>query len=235
MLLKPFNFHAPNSLESALQTYGSLQDVKLQAGGTFLLNSLKTMKRKGVKTPQHIISLAPIPGLRGVEEQGDHVLLKAMTNIDEIHDSPLLTGNLGVLRVVARNISSQLIRNMATLGGNLTCRYAWTEMPAVMIALQARMHFTGVDGKEEIVPAEEFFKNAAKTDKIFTQASIKKDKDISFAYYRAKKSLPVDIPSLSLCVTTRWLKGKFSQTIVAVNNCVAFAQRDRKLEDFLNR
>lgn len=234
MLLKPFNFHAPNTLESALQTYGSLPDVKLQAGGTFLLNSLKTMKRKGAKTPQHIISLAHIPELKGIEDRGDHVLIKSMTNIDEIHDSSLLTGNLAVLRVAAKNISSQLIRNMATLGGNLTCRYTWTEMPAVMIAVQARMHFTGVDGKEEIVPAEDFFKNAAKTDKIFTQVSIKKDKDVSFAYFRAKKTPHVDIPLLSLCVTTRFVKDKFSQTIVAVNNCVAFAQRDRKLEEFLN-
>ncbi len=234
MLLKPFNLHTPNSLESALQAYGKLLDVRLQAGGTFLFNSLKTMKRKGVKTPQHIISLAHIPGLKGIEDQGDCILVKAMTNIDEIHDSPVLTGNLGVLRAVAGNISSQLVRNMATLGGNLTCRYTWTEMPAVMIALQAKMHFTGVDGREEIVPAEDFFRNAAKTDKIFTHVSIRKDMDVSFAYFRAKKTPYVDIPLLSLCITTRFVKGKFSQTIVAVNNCVAFAQRDRKLEDFLN-
>ena len=234
MLLRPFNFHTPNSLESAVQAYGKLRDVKLQAGGTFLLNSLKTMKRKRAKTPQHIISLAHIPELRGIEDQGDCVVIKSMTNIDEIYDSPLLTGNLGVLRVAARNISSQLIRNMATLGGNLTCRYTWTEMPAVMVASRARMHFVGVDGKEEIVPAEDFFKNAAKTDKIFTHVSIKKDDGISFVYYRAKKSVHVDIPLLSLCVTTRLVKGKFSQTIVAVNNGVAFAQRDRKLEEFLN-
>ncbi len=234
MLLKPFNFHTPNSLESAFQAYGSLRDVKLQAGGTFLLNSLKTMKRKGAKTPQNIISLAHIPELKGIEDQGEYFLVKSMTNIDEIYDSPLLTDNVAVLRVAAKNISSQLIRNMATLGGNLTCRYTWTEMPAVMIALHARMHFIGVDGKEEIVPVEDFFKNAAKTDKIFTHVSIKKDRDVSFAYFRAKKTLYVDIPLLSLCITTRFVKGKFSQTIVAVNNCVAFAQRDRRLEEFLN-
>ena len=234
MLLNPFNFHTPNSLESALQAYGSLQDVKLQAGGTFLFNSLKTMKRKGAKTPQNIISLAHIPELKGIEDRGDHVLIKSMTNIDDIYDSPLLTGNVEVLRVAAKNISSQLIRNMATLGGNLTCRYTWTEMPAVMITLQSRMHFIGVDGKEEIIPAEDFFKNAAKTGKIFTHVSIKKDKDVSFAYFRAKKTPYVDIPLLSLCITTRFVKGKFSRTIMAVNNCVAFAQRDRILEEFLN-
>ena len=234
MLLKPFNFHTPNSLESALRAYGSLQDVKLQAGGTFLLNNLKTLRRKGAKTPQHVISLAHIPELKGIADQGDHVVIRSMTTIDEIHDSPLLTNNLAVLRIAAKNISSQLIRNMATLGGNLTCRYTWTEMPAVMIALEARMHFMGIDGKEEIIPAEIFFKNAAKTDKIFTHVSVRKDKDISFAYFRAKKTSYVDIPLLSLCIKIRLTRGKFSETIVAVNNCVAFAQRDRKLESFLN-
>lgn len=234
MLLKPFNLHTPNSLESALQAYGKLQDVRLQAGGTFLFNSLKTMKRKGAKTPQNIISLSHVPELKGISVEGEDVLLRAMTTIDTIYDAAVLTDNLAVLRVAARNISSQLVRNMATLGGNLTCRYTWTEMPAVMIALQARMHFMGVDGREEIVPAEDFFRNAAKTDKIFTHVSVRKDADVSFAYFRAKKTLYVDIPLLSLCITTRFVKGKFSQTIVAVNNCVAFAQRDRKLEDFLD-
>lgn len=234
MLLKAFSLHAPKRLESALQTYASLQDVKLLAGGTFLLNNLKTLKRKGAKTPRNILSLDHIPELKGISDQGGHFIIRAMTTIEEIYHSSLLAGNLVVLRTAAKNISSQLIRNMATLGGNLTCRYTWTEMPAVMIALEARMHFMGIDGKEEIIPAEDFFRSAAKTDKIFTHVSVRKDKDISFVYFRAKKTLYVDLPLFSLCIKTRLIRGKLSETIVAVNNCVAFAQRDRKLENFLN-
>ncbi|MBI5150128.1 MAG: FAD binding domain-containing protein [Candidatus Omnitrophica bacterium] len=235
MLLKQFNFHAPKTLESALELYGSLPDVRLQAGGTFLLNSLKMLKRRGAKTPQNVISLAHIDALKGIRMKGDQLVVGAMTNIDEIYDSPFLTGNLNLLKVVAHNISSQLIRNMATIGGNLTCRYTWTEMPAVMVALEAQMHFKGTKGEDEVIGAEDFFKNAAKTDKIFTHVTILRDNGISAAYFRAKKSPYVDIPLLSLGIKTRFVQGKFTETIVAVNNCVAFVQRDRILEEFLNK
>ncbi|MBI5415636.1 MAG: FAD binding domain-containing protein [Candidatus Omnitrophica bacterium] len=235
MLLKHFNFHSPKTLESALDLYDRLPDVRLQAGGTFLLNSLKMLKRRGAKTPQNVISLAHIDELKGIKIKGGQLVVGAMTNIDEIYGSPLLTGNLNLLKVAARNISSQLIRNMATIGGNLACRYTWTELPAVMVALEAKMHFKGARGEEEIVAAQDFFKNAAKTDKILTHVTIGKDDGVSAVYFRAKKSPYVDIPLLSLGIKTRFVRGKFTETVVAVNNCVAFAQRDRTLEGFLNK
>ncbi len=234
MLLKPFNLHTPKRLAAALELYGALPDVRLQAGGTFLLNNLKTLKRKGAKTPQHVISLFHIPELKGISREGGHVIIKSMTTIDEIYNSSQLTGKSSILHIAAKNISSQLIRNMATLGGNLTCRYTWTEMPATMIALEARLHFTGTNGEEIAVPAQEFFKNAAKTDKVFTHVTIAEDASVAMAYFRAKKSPYVDIPLLSLCIKTRPVQGRFSETIVAVNNCVTFAQRDYVLEGFLN-
>ena len=103
-----------------------------------------------------------------------------------------------------------------------------------MIALGADMCFVGGDGREEILPAEEFFKNAAKTDKISTHVTIAKEQGASAAYFRVKKSPYVDIPILSLCVKTRFNGKNFEDTIVAVNNGVAFAQRDPTLEGFLN-
>lgn len=235
MLLKQFNFHTPKTLESASELYGSLPDVRLQAGGTFLINSLKMLKKRGAKTPRNVISLTHIDELKGIRMNGDQLVIGAMTNIDQIYDSSLLAGNLNLLKVSARHISSQLIRNMATIGGNLTCRYTWTEMPAVMVALEAQMHFKGANGEEEVIRAEDFFKNAAKTDKILTHVTLRKDNGISVAYFRAKKSPYVDIPLLSLGIKTRFVQGKFAETIVAVNNGVAFAQRDRILEDFLNK
>lgn len=234
MLLKPFTIHLPRTAQEAATLQATLQDTRILAGGTFLLNSLKLLKRKGTKTPQHIISLRKVEDLKGIDLKGDELIIKAMTIVNDLFDSPLLTDNFKVLHTVCRNISTNPIRNMATIGGNLTCRYTWTEMGAVMIALDAKMHFLGADGKEEIVSAENFFKNNAKTDKIFSHVSIKKDKTASIAYRRVRKTMHVDIPLLAVCVKTN-LKGKrFTNTRVTVNSGVAFAQRDYKLEDFLN-
>jgi len=235
MLLNPFKFHSPTTLAEAISLYTSLEGVKLQAGGTFLLNSLKLLKRKGVKTPDHIVSLRKVNELIGAEMKGGRLIIKSMTTINDLADSPLLQDNLSVFTIVTKNISTNPIRNMATVGGNLTCRYTWTEMPAVMIALDATMHFEGANGEKDELPAEEFFIAAAKTDKIFTHVSIKKDANMTTAYRRVKKSPNVDIPLLSLLVTTTFEGNKFTNTRVGVNNCVAFAQRDRKLEDFLNQ
>ncbi len=188
-----------------------------------------------MKTPKNVISLRHIPELKGIQADSEKMTIKSMTIINDIFDSPLLTVNFAVLKIVCRNISTEPIRNMATMGGNLTCRYTWTEMPAAMIGLDADMHFLGADGKEETLRTEDFFKNAARTDKIFTGVTIKRDKKAAIAYRRVKKTAYVDIPLLSLCINTHFEGKKFKNPIVSVNNCVAFAQRDKILENFLSK
>jgi CO/xanthine dehydrogenase FAD-binding subunit len=232
MLLNPCNVHTPKTLEELKGLYASLENVRLQAGGTFLLNALKLLKRNGAKTPEHIISLNKVEGLKGIEQTTNGLLIRAMTTIDELFNADLKE-HFTVLRTVCKNISTQPIRNMATVGGNLTCRYTWTEMPAVMIGLRATMHFIDKNGASSL-PAEEFYKNNAKTDKILTHVELAHDAKAAVGYQRVKKSQFVDIPLLSLIVNTRWTNGAFSETVVAVNNCVDFAQRDKKLEAFLN-
>ncbi len=233
MLLRPLTFHSPTTTLEAAQLQATLPEARILAGGTFLLNSLKLLKRKGSKTPSHVISLRKIEELKGVTVKEGIMIIRAMTIVNDLYDSPLLTGNTEILRTVCRNISTNPIRNMATIGGNLTCRYTWTEMGSVMVALEANMHFIGADGSEEIITAEDFFKNAAKSNKILSHVSIKIDKTASVAYRRVKKSLNVDIPLLAVCIKTNLSANKFTKVRATVNNGSSFAQRDLKLEAFL--
>ncbi len=234
MLLNPLTLHLPKTPLEAARLYKELEDSKVLAGGTFLLNSMKLLKTKGTKTARNILSLAHVDGLKGVSFQGDTLTIKAMTRINELFESPLPDGHLKILHAVCRNISTNPIRNMATVGGNLTCRYTWTEMGAVMIALDAKMHFLGPDGKEEIMAPEDFFKNAARSEKLFTHVTIKTGQAARTAYRRVKKTIHVDIPLLAICVKTEIKGKKWYNTRVGINNGVAFAQRDPILEEFLN-
>jgi CO/xanthine dehydrogenase FAD-binding subunit len=233
MLLNTLTYHAPKSLKEATQLYATLGDVKILAGGTFLLNSLKLLKRKGTKTPANILSLRKVEDLSGIEADAQKMTIKAMTVINDLFDSPLLTDNFAILRTVCKNISTNPIRNMATMGGNLTCRYTWTEMGAVMIAFDADMHFMDAEGRESVVTAEDFFKNAARADKIFTHVTIKRDKTARIAYRRVRKTMHVDVPLLAVCVKANLKDKKFTNVRVTVNNGTAFAQRDYTLEKFL--
>ena len=104
-----------------------------------------------------------------------------------------------------------------------------------MIALDAKMHFLGPDGSEEVVAPEDFFKNAARSEKLFTHVTIKNQSNAKTAYRRVKKTIHVDVPALAICLKTE-IKGKqWYNTRVGINNGVAFAQRDPVLEEFLNK
>ena len=234
MLLNPLTFHAPQTLSEALKLYSTLSEVKILAGGTFLLNSLKTLKKKGNKTPQNVISLRKIEELKGIENHGDTLVIKSMTVITDLLNSPHLTDNFSVLRTVCRNISTTPIRNMATVGGNLTSRYTWTELGAVLIALEAMMHFRGNDGKEEVLSVEDFFNNSARTNKILESVSLKRNKEWAIAYQRVRKMSYVDQPLLAVCIRTTFKQNRFTGTRVTINSGTAFARRDLILEKFLN-
>ena len=97
------------------------------------------------------------------------------------------------------------------------------------------MHFLGPDGQEDVIAAEDFFKNAARSEKLFTHVTIQSESSARTAYRRVRKTLHVDIPLLAICVKTQ-LKGKqWYNTRIGINNGVAFAQRDSVLEEFLNK
>ncbi len=235
MQLKPFTFHSPQSLNEVLDLVNKLQDKKILAGGTFLLNNLRLLKKRGIKTPQNIISLRKVEKLHGISLEKNKLIIKAMTTLCELCESPDLKHNFQILKIVAKGIATTPIRNMATIGGNLTCRYAWTEMPTVMIALEATMHFIDETGKEESILAEQFFKNGAKSNKLFSHVSIPLQKQANLTYQRISKQSPVDIPLLAICAKSQNASKHFSLTRIAVNSGVNFAQRDFILEEFLNK
>jgi CO/xanthine dehydrogenase FAD-binding subunit len=157
-----------------------------------------------------------------------------MTTITDIFESPLLKDNFQVLHTVCRNISTTPIRNMASFGGNLTCRYTWTEMPVTMLALDAQMFFMDADGKTNQMSTEDFLKNNARSEYLFTHAVIARDPQARIAYRRIKKMSDIDQPLLTVCVKTTLQGEQWSQTRVAINSGTVFAQRDYELEEFLN-
>ena len=234
MLLNRFTLHRPKKIEETIQLMSSCKNFKIQAGGSFLINSLKLMKRKGSHTPENIISLNHVEELRGVDFDGETLTIKAMTRIDDLYESNQLKGNLKILKQVCKNISTQPIRNMATIGGNLTCRYTWTEMPAVMIALDATLHFSTLTGDKETLAAEDFFKQAAKTSHLLTHITIPYTPDARISYQRVRKTQGVDIPLLSLMIRVIPTENSFSDVRIGINSCVNFSCRDTQLEEFLS-
>ncbi len=234
MLLNPLTYHSPATPLEAVRLVAGLENVRILAGGTFLLNNLKMLKKRGLKSPQNVVSLRKIPALKEISLDGDSLNIGSMATINDLLHYTELPEHLGILRKVCKNISTNPIRNMATVGGNLSSRYTWTELGAVFIALEAKLHFLGPDGRIETRSVEEFFAGGAKTGKLLVQVSVKPDREWRFAYERVKKLSSVDVPMLALCLRAKCENDAIQDARVVVNNATHFAQRDTVLEDYLN-
>jgi len=98
MLLPKFTYYAPEKLDELCKLCLKVKDYRLKAGGTFLVNNLKALKRREAKTPANIISLYKIAELKGIEKNKDSVVIKAMTTLTETAESKLIVDNLAVIK-----------------------------------------------------------------------------------------------------------------------------------------
>jgi len=149
-----FELHRPSTLDQAgalLRQHGL--DARLLAGGTDLLVDLKT----GRTVASHVISLHGIDGLGSVTRGDDGALrIGALTSINQLHDSPLLTGPLSSLRDAAGQMAAHQIRNAATVGGNIASAVPCADIPPLLITMKAEVLLWSADG-ERSAPLDTFF------------------------------------------------------------------------------
>ena len=236
MILNPLTYHRPASLEEALVLLRELPDAKFLAGGTMLINRLKTAKRSGLKTPQNLISLKGISELKGIQDEGEAGLcIKSMTTLSEViqHPNPGCLSFLTAFQSICSLIGTTQIRNMGTIGGNLASRYTWTELGAVLMTLNASLYFQDPEGQERVSSAEKFFRDGARISGILTRIRIPRMPDTRMCYFRKPRVSEVDIPLMAVCAQARIKEARFQELRITVNRGTLFPQRCSDLETAL--
>jgi aerobic carbon-monoxide dehydrogenase medium subunit len=172
MIPEPFEYHAPKNLAEATRLVGQLgADVKLLAGG----HSLVPLMKLRLASPKHLIDLAGISELNYIREEGDRILIGAMTTHYQLESSALLKSRCPLLPETAREIGDAQVRNKGTLGGSLAHSDPAGDWPAAMVALDAELLATSARGERRI-PAREFFVDllttALQPDEILTSVRV---------------------------------------------------------------
>jgi aerobic carbon-monoxide dehydrogenase medium subunit len=153
MIPRNFEYHSPRTLSEALELVGRYGDEgKVMAGGQSLIPLMKLR----LLSPQHIIDLGRVEGLDYVKKDGSDVAVGAMTKMADVERSDLLRKSLPIVTDCAAVIADPLVRNMGTIGGNLSHADPTNDMPAVAVATGARMVAAGKGGRRSI-EAGEFF------------------------------------------------------------------------------
>jgi len=127
-------------------------------------------------TPRALIDLNRIDGLSYIKENGD-LRIGALTREYEVETSPTIRGRYPIITETAAVIADPLVRNMATIGGNLAHADPANDHPATMLALRASVVARSAKG-ERVIPIDELFVDTFQTslrpDEILTEIRIPK-------------------------------------------------------------
>ncbi len=147
-----FDYHRALSLADAQRLLAATPGAKLLAGGHSLVPLLKLR----LAAPAAVIDIGRIPELRGISRQGDSIRIGALTTHAELAASPELRKSAAALAEAAAIVGDPAVRNRGTIGGNVAHADPASDLPTVLVALDARFVAVGPKG-ERTIPADQFF------------------------------------------------------------------------------
>ncbi len=172
MIPASFDYHAPKTLDEAIALLGRLGDTaKILAGGQSLIPAM----RFRLAAPETLVDIGRIRDLAYVEERGDHLAIGAMTREHALEDSPVVAASYPLLLDTARVIADPVVRNKATVGGNLAHADPANDHPATMLAYGAQVVARGASGTRTIAIDDLFvglFETSLKPGEILTEIRI---------------------------------------------------------------
>jgi CO/xanthine dehydrogenase FAD-binding subunit len=149
----PFEYHAPDSLEQALDLMSQYAgEAKILAGGQSLVPAMNFR----IVQPSALIDLNRVSGLGYVREEDSVLRIGAMTRERELEFNPLISSWAPLLAEAAPHIAHPQIRNRGTIGGSIVNADPAAELPVLMLALGARLKAKNISG-ERWIAAQDFF------------------------------------------------------------------------------
>jgi CO/xanthine dehydrogenase FAD-binding subunit len=160
MLLPKFEYHEPSTLEEALRLLSDLGgNAKLLAGGTDVLVRMKLK----IDKPAHLISLARIPGLDAIVLRERHgVTIGAAVSAAALSHHEVIRDRFTPLALAAGRLGAPMIRNRATIGGNLVNGRPAADLPPACMVLDATLKLKSLTGERD-VPVNGFFRGPGET------------------------------------------------------------------------
>jgi len=153
MIPAKFDYVRPTSIEEAVSALAEGgEDAKVIAGGQSLLPLL----RLRLAYPDLLVDVGALDDLRGVTDEGDHLLIGARTTHYQLVHDPLIAQYCGLLAQAAGTVADPAVRHRGTLGGSIAHADPAGDLPAVVVALDATLIARGPSGERQIA-AGDFF------------------------------------------------------------------------------
>jgi carbon-monoxide dehydrogenase medium subunit len=157
MIPAKFEYERAGSVEEALELLGR-DDAKLLAGGHSLLPLMKLR----LAQPALLVDIGRIEDLAYVRDAGEELAIGPLTRHHDVANDPLVQEHCPILSHAAGLIGDPQVRHRGTIGGSIAHGDPASDLPTVLLALDAELAMRGPGG-ETTVPAAEFFRGLFET------------------------------------------------------------------------
>jgi aerobic carbon-monoxide dehydrogenase medium subunit len=172
MIPAAFEYHAPSTIGEATALLAKLgEDAKVLSGGQSLIPLMKLR----LANPAHLVDINAIPGLSGIREADGFLRIGALTRESDLEESEIVRTRYPLLHDTSKVIADPIVRNLATVGGNLAHGDPANDHPATMLALGAEIVAVGPKGERRMPIATFFtgpFETGLKPDEILVEIRV---------------------------------------------------------------
>ena len=142
MIPAAFEYARADSVDHAIQLLGGDPEAKLLAGGHSLLPLMKVRFAQ----PSMLVDIGRLSDLSYIREDGDEIAIGALTRHHDVEHSDALHELCPIVSYTAGTIGDPQVRHMGTIGGSVAHADAASDMPTVLLALDASIVAQGPNG-----------------------------------------------------------------------------------------
>ncbi|GAB3052185.1 xanthine dehydrogenase family protein subunit M [Intrasporangium mesophilum] len=230
MIPATFDYVAPTTVQDAVAALAEHGDeAKVLAGGQSLLPIL----RMRLNAPSVVVDLGRIAELRGISEDGDHMVVGAMTTYAAVLASEAVATHAALLSKAVATVADPQIRHRGTVGGALVHADPAGDVGAPALALEAELVIAGAGGSTRTVAAEDFFEDLFTTavgdGELLTQIRIPKHTGWG-AHYEKFVRVSHQWSIVGIAATVRSEGGSIAEARVGLTNMGSTPLRAKAVE-----
>jgi carbon-monoxide dehydrogenase medium subunit len=217
MIPAEFEYVRPGSVDEAVAALGEHgDDAKVMAGG----QSLIPLLRLRLSYPEVVVDVGRVGELAGVREDGDHIVIGAMTTHHDVMHDDLVRRHAGLLAQATGTVADPAVRHRGTFGGSLAHADPAGDLPAVALALGVEMVVAGSGGRRTVAAGDffvDYLQTAIEPDELLVEVRVPKHEGWGFRYekfHRVAQSWAV----VGVAAAVKRSNGSIAEARVALTN-----------------
>ncbi|HEY2271414.1 MAG TPA: xanthine dehydrogenase family protein subunit M [Jatrophihabitantaceae bacterium] len=218
MIPAPFDYVRPSSVGEAVSALSEAgEDAKVLAGGQSLIPVL----RLRLAYPTVVVDVGRIADLQGVRDDGDAIVIGAMTTHHDVLHNDLVQQHAPVIAQATATVADPQVRHRGTFGGALAHADPAGDLGAVALALDCEFRVTGPNGDRSVAAADffqDYLTTALAADEVLTSIRVPKLGDGWGTHYEKFNRVAQAWSTVAVAALVKRSNGSIAEARVGLTN-----------------